>query len=126
MSLIVQLQTSRSTSCTWVKVPCKIDMGLLPTYIELATLTREPAMHHQVTAPHDPTNLDMRQLRHHTKNALARILAQVSSQLSNSSASRRVANDVERRVLLTASISDALFGLTRTPGPIRRAIDRFV
>ena len=74
-------------------------------------------MHQQAAAPHDPTNLDMRQLRHQTKNALVRILAQVSSELSNSGASRRIADDVERRVLLTASISNALFGLTRAPGP---------
>ena len=73
-------------------------------------MTSEPAMH-------DPASLDMRQLRHQTKNALTRILAQVSSDLSNSAASRRIADDVERRVMLTATISDALFGLTRSPGP---------
>ncbi len=58
---------------------------------------------------------DFRQLRHQTKNALARILAQLSTGLAVSDASRRVAAELERRVLLTAEISDALFGLTRAP-----------
>ena len=74
-------------------------------------------MHHLAANPGHAGDLDMRQLRHHTKNALASILAQVSSELSNNSTARRVASDVERRVLLTAHISDALFGLTRAPGP---------
>ena len=63
------------------------------------------------------TTVDFRQLRHQTKNALARILAQVSTGLSSPEACRRTAADVERRILLTAQISDALFGLTREPGP---------
>ncbi len=63
------------------------------------------------------TTIDFRQLRHQTKNALARILAQVSTGLTSPDACRRTAADVERRILLTAQISDALFGLTREPGP---------
>lgn len=63
------------------------------------------------------TQVDLRQLRHHTNNALARILAQISSGLGVGDAQRRVAADLERRILLTANISDALFGLTRDPGP---------
>ncbi len=78
----------------------------------------------QTAAPPDAAaELDMRQLRHHTKNALARILAQVSSELSTTSTARRVATEVERRVLLTARISDALFGLTRAPGPFDERLD---
>lgn len=60
---------------------------------------------------------DLRQLRHHTKNALARILAQVSADLSATDTARRVAMQVERRIRLTAQVADALFGLTRSPGP---------
>jgi two-component sensor histidine kinase len=63
------------------------------------------------------TSVDFRQLRHQTKNALAGILAQVSVGLASPEACRRTAADVERRILLTAQISDALFGLTREPGP---------
>ena len=59
---------------------------------------------------------DFRQLRHQTKNALARILAQLSTGLSMDASARRVAAELERRILLTAEISDALFGLTRAPG----------
>ena len=71
-----------------------------------------------VSQPFDNvTTIDFRQLRHQTKNALARILAQVSTGLASPEACRRTAADVERRILLTAQISDALFGLTREPGP---------
>lgn len=63
------------------------------------------------------TTIDFRQLRHQTKNALARILAQVSVGLASPDACRQTAADVERRIMLTAQISDALFGLTREPGP---------
>ncbi|MBV8914391.1 MAG: sensor histidine kinase [Acetobacteraceae bacterium] len=59
---------------------------------------------------------DFRQLRHQTKNALARILGYVSSSLSMNDSARRVAAELERRILLTARVSDALFGLTRAPG----------
>lgn len=63
------------------------------------------------------TTIDFRQLRHQTKNALTRILAQVSIGLTSPEACRRTFADVERRIMLTAQISDALFGLTREPGP---------
>jgi two-component sensor histidine kinase len=63
----------------------------------------------------DP-QIDFRQLRHQTKNALARILARVHVDLAAHPSARRVAGEVERHILLTAQISDALFGLTRAPG----------
>ena len=61
--------------------------------------------------------LSMRQLRHHTKNALQGLLNQVSacSGLQQNAAGRALARDLERRIHLSASISDALFGLTRAP-----------
>lgn len=65
----------------------------------------------------DPVQTDFRQLRHHTKNALAQILAQVSTGLSRTARSEAVAAEVERRIMLTAQIADALFGFTRAPGP---------
>ena len=61
--------------------------------------------------------IDFRQLRHQTKNALARILAQVTTGFSAAGGNSRAVADVERQILLTAKISDALFGLTREPGP---------
>lgn len=69
------------------------------------------------------TTIDFRQLRHQTKNALARILAQVSTGLASPDACRRTAADVERRILLTAQISDALFGLTQEPGPFATRLE---
>ncbi len=69
------------------------------------------------------TTVDFRQLRHQTKNALTCILAQVSAGLTSPESCRRTAADVERRILLTAQISDALFGLTREPGPFAHRLE---
>jgi len=58
-----------------------------------------------------------RQLRHHTKNALQRILCHVAMQpgLSSTPAGPAMARDLERRIHLVAAISDALFGFTQAP-----------
>ena len=69
------------------------------------------------------SELDFRQLRHQTKNALTRILAQIADCTPANDSSRRVANELERRILLTAEISDALFGLTRAPGPLGERLE---
>lgn len=59
-----------------------------------------------------------RQLRHLTNNALQRILCQVAQhgELRRIPESRRLCADIERRILLSAAIADALFGMTREPG----------
>ena len=57
---------------------------------------------------------EFRQLRHQTKNALASILLQVSEAL-RTAAAPEIAEDVERRIMLTARLSNALFGLTQAP-----------
>ena len=59
---------------------------------------------------------DLRQLRHQTKNALAVIMLQVSKRLAASGCTD-LAADVERRIMLTARVSNALFGLTQAPVP---------
>lgn len=63
-------------------------------------------------------DLDMRQLRHHTKNALQRILCVIAqaSDLYNTPEGEAIARELENRIALSAAISDALFGLTRAPG----------
>jgi two-component sensor histidine kinase len=65
------------------------------------------------------TATEFRQLRHQTKNALQRILFMIDAHpaLRQTEASRAVAADLHRRILLTAEISDALFGLTHAPAP---------
>lgn len=62
--------------------------------------------------------LSVRQLRHLTRNALQRILCQVArhDELQRTSAGRRLCEDVERRILLSATLADSLFGMTREPG----------
>ena len=63
--------------------------------------------------------LGMRLLRHHTKNALQRIIAQVSSTgLRLTPAGAALADEIERRVCLSAGVSDALFGFTERPKPL--------
>ena len=63
--------------------------------------------------------LSMRLLRHHTKNALQRIIAQISNaELRTTAPGNVLADDIERRIQLSARISDALFGMTETPGPL--------
>lgn len=80
---------------------------------------------HQTPPEADPQpafadQLAMRQLRHQTKNALQRIISQVETRasLAGSAGSRALAEDVRRRIMLTASIADALFGLTASPGAL--------
>ena len=62
--------------------------------------------------------LDLRQLRHHTKNTLQRILGLIAAApgLDQTPAGEKIIRELEHRICLSASISDALFGLTETPG----------
>ena len=62
--------------------------------------------------------LDLRQLRHHTKNALQRIIAVFAEApgLGDTPQGERIVQELEHRIGLSATISDALFGLTNAPG----------
>jgi two-component sensor histidine kinase len=62
--------------------------------------------------------IDLRQLRHHTKNTLQRILALIAAApgLRDTPQGERIAKELEYRIGLSAAISDALFGLTDAPG----------
>jgi two-component sensor histidine kinase len=63
-------------------------------------------------------DIDLRQLRHHTKNTLQRILGLIAEApgLSDTPAGEKIAQDLEYRISLSANISNALFGLTGVPG----------
>ena len=63
-------------------------------------------------------DIDLRQLRHHTKNTLQRIMGLIAEApgLRDTPAGERIARELEYRIGLSAAISDALFGLTGTPG----------
>ena len=55
-------------------------------------------------------------LRYQTKNALQRIIAQCAQAgLRRTATGAALADDVQRRIILSARISDALFGLTAEP-----------
>lgn len=63
---------------------------------------------------------ELRQLRHQTKNALQRILIHVLEvpELDKHCEGRRIAQDVARRIVLSATIADAMFGLTHALEPL--------
>jgi len=63
-------------------------------------------------------DIDLRQLRHHTKNTLQRIIALISEipGLHDSPGGEKIARELEYRIALSATISNALFGLTEAPG----------
>ncbi|MFL5286158.1 MAG: ATP-binding protein [Rhodopila sp.] len=65
-----------------------------------------------------PLDLDLRQLRHHTKNALQRIISLITEipGLCDTPAGEQIARELEHRIRLSAAISNALFGLTEAPG----------
>ena len=64
-------------------------------------------------------DLDGRQLRHHMKNVLQRIISivETSPDLKSTMEGKRLAREVARRICLAVEMSDAMFGLTRAPGP---------
>ena len=64
--------------------------------------------------------LDMRQLRHQTKNALQRILGVL---MATPQAGGEWAEDAGRRIRLSAEISDSLFGLTQAPGSMQTRLE---
>ncbi|WP_428487667.1 ATP-binding protein [Rhodopila sp.] len=61
--------------------------------------------------------IDLRQLRHHTKNTLQRIIGLIgeTSGLHDTPDGERIARELEHRICLSATISNALFGLTNAP-----------
>jgi two-component sensor histidine kinase len=63
-------------------------------------------------------DIDLRQLRHHTKNTLQRILGLIAEArgLCDTPAGEKIAHELEHRIALSANISNALFGLTGAPG----------
>ena len=70
------------------------------------------------------SEVDFRQLRHQTKNALSRIMLQLSEQLRSGGDAPSLAAELERRIMLTAQISDALFGFTQRPAPLPQRLDK--
>ena len=63
-------------------------------------------------------DIDLRQLRHHTKNTLQRILGLIAEApgLCDTPEGEKIAQELEYRICLSASISNALFGFTDAPG----------
>jgi two-component sensor histidine kinase len=75
--------------------------------------------------PLEPTAdaVAMRHLRHQTKNALQQIIARIATtDVRATPEGRTLADEIERRIRLSARISDALFGLTMAPGPLQQRL----
>ena len=72
----------------------------------------------------DDSTLEFRQLRHLTKNALQRLLCEVSraGEIQHDWRQRRLLADLEHRLLLSARVSDALFGFTSQPAALARRL----
>jgi two-component sensor histidine kinase len=90
-----------------------------PDFSQTAPRMSEPSIDalNEDTAGRD---IDLRQLRHHTKNTLQRIIGLISEApgLSGTPAGEKIARELEYRISLSAKISNALFGLTSAPGPM--------
>jgi two-component sensor histidine kinase len=82
----------------------------LPFHDSTDTIDREP--------DDDGQDIDLRQLRHHTKNTLQRILGLIAEApgLCDTPQGEKLARELEYRICLSATISNALFGLTDAPG----------
>lgn len=82
------------------------------------TLTVTSDMNGKDDPASPPAELDLRQLRHHTKNTLQRIIGLLSEVpgLTDTPAGEKIARELEYRIQLSAEISNALFGLTTAPG----------
>lgn len=63
-------------------------------------------------------DVDLRQLRHHTRNTLQRLIALIGELpgLHDSPEGQQIAWELEHRIRLSAAISNALFGVTDMPG----------
>jgi two-component sensor histidine kinase len=83
-----------------------------PTPDRLQVIRGQQTPHHR-----DATDIDLRQLRHHTKNTLQRIIGLIgeASALNATPEVEAIAHELERRIALSVAISDALFGLTDAP-----------
>ena len=74
---------------------------------------------------HDDTASDqLRQVRHLTKNTLQCMMAILSSapELNGCEAAQALRERLQDRILASARLSDALFGLTREPGTLRERL----
>ena len=72
---------------------------------------------------HAPDEVAFRQLRHHTNNTLQRLLTEIaSSELQRSEAGRALIEALQERILVSASIANALFAVTEAPAPLERRL----
>jgi two-component sensor histidine kinase len=64
--------------------------------------------------------IDLRQLRHHTKNTLQRLIGLINETrgVAATPEGEALLQELEHRIVLSATISNALFGLTQAPAPM--------
>ncbi len=83
-----------------------------------------PLMGQAAVTPGDPVpyeQLSLRQLRHHTANVWQQVLCAVweMTEAANTPEARKLGADIERRIIATAGVADAMFGFTQRPGRFR-------
>jgi two-component sensor histidine kinase len=95
------------------------------SYVAASSLTTGKRMVSKPVPPSVPETdapsaeeIDIRQLRHHTKNTLQRLIGLLSDVpgLTDTPAGEKLARELEYKIQLSAEISNALFGLTSAPG----------
>jgi two-component sensor histidine kinase len=111
----------------------RVDVGNIPTYIHPRVHARIDNAHAHAAATGretwaeagcrergDPqSRFDFRQLRHHTKTVLQQILLPADAEgLRTTVCSSWLLAGLQRRIRLSAEISDALFGLPVPPAPM--------
>ena len=84
------------------------------------TRGRSPGPVHAVASRAATEAEQFRQLRHLTKNTLQRVMAIIACAPElNDSNGEAVGESLQQRIMTSARLSDALFGLTREPGNLR-------
>jgi two-component sensor histidine kinase len=91
-----------------------VNQGARPSFSQAVDLLERD----ESLADETGEDIDLRQLRHHTKNTLQRILCLIAEApgLSDTPAGEKIVQELEHRIALSAKISNALFGLTSAPG----------
>jgi len=69
-------------------------------------------------------DIDLRQLRHHTRNTLQRMIGLIGEVpgLHDTPEGERIARELAHRICLSATISNALFGLTDVPASMAKRL----
>lgn len=99
---------------------------MTPTLSAHGTQSHSPIASHSTGEPNDAdaTDLQFRQLRRQTREALKQILVLVEQapELRSSGDVQSLSKQLQKRILLAVSLSDALFGLTQPAETVQQRL----